>query len=89
MNYFQKLNPNSARTKVARSFGSGGMKWEVMRILRENPAGLTPEEAAAKLGCKVVTARSTINKLNAVGRVRDSGLRRNNANGNPVIVWTI
>lgn len=89
MNYFQKLNPNPVRTKSTRFFGSGGMKWEVMRVLRENPEGLTPEEIAVKLNCKVVTARSTINKLNAVGRVRDSGLRRNNANGNPVIVWTI
>jgi predicted ArsR family transcriptional regulator len=49
----------------------------------------TADEVAAELGSTVLATRPRIAELVAMGCLKDSGLRRNNASGRPAIVWTL
>lgn len=49
--------------------------------------GLTADEAADVLKLGILTVRPRCSELRAMGLVKDSGQRRPNASGNPMIVW--
>jgi predicted ArsR family transcriptional regulator len=64
------------------------LREDVLAAIRAaGPAGLTADEAAARLRLSPFTARPRCTELRAAGLVRDSGQRRANASGRAAIVW--
>jgi predicted ArsR family transcriptional regulator len=48
----------------------------------------TADEIAAMVRKSILSVRPRISELNTAGMIWDSGERRKNASGNPMIVWT-
>ena len=66
------------------------MRERVLAAIRKAGAfGLTADEAAAKLGLTPFTARPRCTELNKLGKIMDSGLRRENESGRRAIVWVV
>jgi len=53
----------------------------------ERSNGLTADEVAGRLGASILAVRPRITELTHLGKVRDSGGRRQNASGKRAIVW--
>lgn len=53
----------------------------------ERSNGLTADEVAGRLGLSILSIRPRISELTRLGKVRDSGHRRQNASGKNAIVW--
>lgn len=47
-----------------------------INVLRRNPAGLTPDEIAERIGKSVLSVRPRISELKRAGLIKDSGARR-------------
>lgn len=64
------------------------LRREVLRaISAAGPAGLTADEAAARLRLSPLSTRPRCTELRAAGLIEDSGARRPNASGRRAIVW--
>jgi len=66
---------------------SGSVQEKVLRVISSHPDGLTDHEIEKITGLSHQTASAARNSLMNKGFVRDSGIRRNNDNGNPSIAW--
>lgn len=53
----------------------------------ERSNGLTADEVAGRMGASILSIRPRISELTRLGKVRDTGERRNNASGKKAIVW--
>lgn len=53
----------------------------------ERSNGLTADEVAGRLGLSILSIRPRMTELARLGKVRDSGVRRQNASGRNAIVW--
>lgn len=53
----------------------------------ERSNGLTADEVAGRLGLSILSIRPRVTELSRLGKVRDSGQRRQNASGKSAIVW--
>jgi predicted ArsR family transcriptional regulator len=53
----------------------------------ERSNGLTADEVAGRLGLSILSIRPRLTELAHMGKVRDSGRRRQNASGRNAIVW--
>lgn len=51
--------------------------------------GLTTDECAANMGVDKLSIRPRFSELAALGKVRDSGERRENGSGKRAIVWVL
>lgn len=60
---------------------------KAMIAFRRYSSGFTAEELAAFLECERVTIQPRCSELRALGRIRDSGMRRLNGSGKRAIVW--
>ena len=68
--------------------GLGYLQAKAFRAIAESGArGLTTNEIAQKLGIDRGSIQPRTSELRAKGRIRDSGQRRQNANGKRAIVW--
>lgn len=87
-------SPGCRRTDTSRRAAdeiapaAGTIRAKVLATVRDaGPAGLTPDECAARLGLSILTVRPRFSELKLVGLVRDGGARRRNAGGRSAIVW--
>lgn len=53
----------------------------------ERSNGLTADEVAGRMGESILSVRPRLTELSRLGKVRDSGARRQNASGRSAIVW--
>jgi hypothetical protein len=60
---------------------------DVLTLLRLYPQGLTPDEAAEKLGRDILGIRPRFSELAQMKLIRDSGKRHANASGKMAVVW--
>lgn len=58
-----------------------------LAVIRKTPTGLTGSEVAATLGRDWRSVRPRLSELRAMGKIKDSGTRRRNADDNSEIVW--
>jgi hypothetical protein len=61
----------------------------VLLVLRRHPDGLTADEVAGLLRKTVLGIRPRLTELKRMGRVRDSGLRRENRSGRRAAVMIV
>jgi predicted ArsR family transcriptional regulator len=54
----------------------------------ERSAGMTADECAGRLGLSILTVRPRVTELSRLGKLRDSGDKRQNRSGRSAIVWT-
>lgn len=67
---------------------AAGLRAKVIAALRE--AGpLTVHECAGKLGLSVPSIQPRFSELRELGRVEDTGLRRQNTSGRSAAVWGV
>ncbi len=62
---------------------------EGRQIIGDGPLGASAHEVSALLGLPVDDVRKSIGALCLAGELRDTGLRRKNAEGASAVVWTI
>jgi len=58
-------------------------------VLRRNPEGMTADEVAHELGESVLTIRPRMTELKRMGRIVDSGVRRQNRSGRNAAVMKL
>lgn len=63
------------------------LREQAFDLLMAEPAGLTADEIAERLGRHYGSIRPRLTELRDAGRVTDSGLRRSTAMGAMQIVW--
>lgn len=67
---------------------AAGLRAKVVAALGE--AGpLTADECAGRLGLSVLSIRPRFTELKELGRVADTGVRRENTSGRNAIVWKV
>ena len=86
------ISPTAKQTSKAAALGvlpySGSIRHRVYEfILRRGPLGATDQEIATNLNIAGDTVRPTRKTLEQDLLVIDSGMTRNNHNGNACIVW--
>lgn len=88
--------PAPGRTDTSRAAAAsialtvGQMQQHVLTaILAAGPRGLTSYEAADATGIPYATVQPRTSELKKAGKIRDSGMRRENASGRKAIVWII
>lgn len=64
------------QARVASAHNAGQLAVACVNLLRRNPAGLTADEMAERLGKSILSVRPRITELSHAGLIRDSGLRR-------------
>lgn len=73
---------------AAESFkDAASIREQVLDLLSQNPSGLTPDEAAAKLHMSVLSVRPRFSELARDERIVESGVRRLNVSGREARVW--
>jgi len=64
-----------------------GLRLRVYEYLRRHPDGLTDEELIEKSGVNPNTMRPRRVELYAMGKIKDSGVRRQTRSGSEAVVW--
>lgn len=81
-----KSSDDTTRKAAAKTApGLNAMRARVLAMLAREP--MTADECAAAMGFKPGQVRPRFSELRAMGRIIDAGERRDNADGNPMIVW--
>ena len=85
--------PTTSREAAAKVEATvGERREEVLRELRlAGPRGLTPDEAAARLGRTVLSVRPRFTELGPkhLGKIEKTGERRTNESGMAAAAWRI
>lgn len=73
---------------AAESVDANTLRAKVLDAL-EQYGPLTADECAAKIGASILAARPRLSELKALGKITDSGLRRQNASGRSACVFRL
>jgi len=61
----------------------------VLSVFKNEPAGMTADEAAAVLDLPILSIRPRVAELHRLGELRPTAERRRNASGASATVWRI
>lgn len=64
---------------------AGTLRERVLAEIKRRPS--TPDEVAERMGVTVLAARPRVTELAKLGKIEDTGDRRQNASGRSAIVW--
>ncbi len=89
--HYRRTDPATSKQAAERRGPIGRLidRQRVLRVHRDNPAGLTDFELAAKLGRQQTSAGKRRGELRDVGMIEATAERRPAPSGSPAIVWRI
>jgi hypothetical protein len=65
------------------------LRAEVLQYFRDHREGATADEVAYALKESILAVRPRVCELHKMGKIADSGVRRENASGRSAIVWRL
>lgn len=82
-----KAQETSRRAAMKMKKFDSGIRAMALNQIRQKP--MTADEVAEELALPVTSVRPRVSQLAKLGLIVDTGIRKENEAGNPMIVWRI
>lgn len=86
---FKKAGTSEAAAEAIKPRAPTLRNRALAELERIQPAGLTPDQVARRMGCSVLSIRPRMTELFKLGLIEPTGERRPNASGIEADVWRV